>query len=260
MNPPIAPNRPDHPEKRPFVIGICGLAKAGKSTFAERLKHELSRKHVGAVIQPFAAPLKRGLSEMGVDKVDTPDLYRYAAQRIGTDIFRDRCPDHWVGLFRDAVTESPRVLSTETTPSGGVKVTYLDVVIADDVRFQNEVDTVLDLGGMMVYVDAADRLGLRRKSRWSGKRRISTRGKANKVYRHASERLALGMASAFHPVFGFTRGQYPYVSPTDNNDEHCDLRLNAAVDHVAALAMAWHRRSAHPSHPATVCCSDIEEW
>jgi hypothetical protein len=175
--------------KPPIIIGIAGFAKAGKSTFAARLVERLAKDHLGAEIVPFAGPLKRGLAEMGIKKDESPDLYRIAAQRIGTDIVRRENPDHWVDLFERYVRNAPRVIRLEETADNGAKATYRDVIIADDVRFENEVSAIRRLGGIMVYVDAADRLGLVRKRRWGRGYALNRTG----IWRHRSEDLAAKM-------------------------------------------------------------------
>lgn len=192
--------------KKPIIIGIAGFAKAGKSTFAARLVDHLARRHLGAEIVPFAQPLKRGLSCMGIDKDAEPELYRCAAQFIGTDIVRKRRPDHWVDRFKDYAANATRVLKVERTQpdetvsfcgvdlpvhnnvcgGGGTKITYRDIIIADDVRFANEVDAVRSLGGIMVYVDAADRLGLVKRRPFGFGYRLKRTG----IWRHESEDMA----------------------------------------------------------------------
>jgi hypothetical protein len=177
----------------PFVVGICGLAGAGKSTYAAAIKQCLHRQHsLNAEIVPFAAPLKRGLSEMGIEKSAHPALYREAAQILGTNIVRRHSDRWWCDLFRRTVETTPvcQVLGGSLSDPGH-KMIRRDVIIADDVRFMNEVSTIQTLGGVVLYVDAACRLGIVRRSIWTGSPRgVKPRG----IYKHKSEALAVEIA------------------------------------------------------------------
>lgn len=162
-------------ENRPLVVGLCGLAGSGKSTVAEMLRRELHESYrLGVEIIPFAKPLKDGLAAMGIVKGLNPDLYRDAAQRLGTDIVRRRHPNWWCDEFNKAVQSSTA-----------------DVVIADDVRFKNERDTIFYRGGMIFYIDAARRLRVQRRSRW---RRDAWKFVRFGPYRHESESFAIRCA------------------------------------------------------------------
>lgn len=219
---------PDHP----FIVGICGLAGAGKSTFAAALAKRLRESHsLDAEIIPFARPLKDGLAAMGIEKAAHPELYRVAAQQLGTDIVRKRHPDWWCDQFRKAVAYTPRmqlignslgVLQTKcsdidtgsvmTVPDDpdGYTVKRCDVIIADDVRFENEVRTIRNLGGVMVYIDAADRLGLVRRRRiFREESRFHWRLKRSGIHAHKSEDLA---ASWWRPYSWWNDNDWPMTS------------------------------------------------
>lgn len=137
------------------IILLCGQAGSGKSTLARRL-HDL----IGAEIVPMAQPLKeavaaalgcavmdlslqdsknkptkfiinvdRSLEEgsLVLDRVlagegDTP---RRIMQLYGTDVMRERDPDYWVRQWCDKVHSMDA-----------------EYVIADDVRFLNEISFV----------------------------------------------------------------------------------------------------------------------
>jgi hypothetical protein len=127
-----------------ILIGLCGLAGSGKSTVAEHL----TRVHGFSRIR-FAGALKRMLAAAGVthDMLDgsakeepcallcnrTP---RHAMQTLGTEWGR-QCigQDFWIGLWRAEVERWPSMH-----------------IVADDVRFPNELAAVRALGGRIWLV------------------------------------------------------------------------------------------------------------
>lgn len=138
-----------------MIVSFAGLARAGKTTAADILHRIAEARGVEVVRLPFAAPLKDGLAMMGIHKDRHPDLYRKAAQVLGTDIVRAYDDGWWVRQWQEALPNHPCL------------------VIADDARFDNEVGAARDAGGIVVLIDAGDRL--------------DTTGE---TYRHASESLA----------------------------------------------------------------------
>lgn len=250
----------------PFVVGICGLAGAGKTTFANAIKDRLKTDHaMNAEIVPFAKPLKDGLAAMGIRKDESPDLYRVAAQQLGTNVVRHLQPNFWCDRFRETV-ESTRRCTLVNSSTGepvqcddpieqssadpcGYRTINRDVIIADDVRFKNEVETIRDLGGIVLYVDAADRLGLVHYNWLTRRFRIKPFG----IYKHESERLALDAArSILHECEGLPARYIAHVLRTkrwDFRENWTDLHaLKWAYDNceqvttrIARLAR-MHRR------------------
>ena len=137
------------------LIAIAGKASAGKTTLAEELRME----H-GYRICSFAGTLKATLfmflNEAGCHHRDIeryayeekdeviPEVgfsWRQGCQRLGTEWGRALNPNLWVNLWKERVTH------------------YLfagDDVVADDMRFPNEVDAALELGGVLVWVERKD--------------------------------------------------------------------------------------------------------
>lgn len=105
-------------------IAIYGKATAGKTTLAEALYDNAKR----STLARFAGPLKEGLALMGITKEGTPELYRQAAQYIGTDIVRAHNDNWWVELL-DRTYNLIRLTSTDDTR-----------FLIDDVRFENELE------------------------------------------------------------------------------------------------------------------------
>ena len=143
-----------------LVIGLAGPARSGKSYAAATLSRLLARKHnLRSSVESFAKPITMGLVQMGVTKRSHPELHRTAAQKIGTDIFRNHDPNWWVQIM-------DRRLSFEPLSS-------FPVVFIDDVRFANEVRFVMSRG-IQFLIDPGERLDLEQA-----------------MYRHESESMAM---------------------------------------------------------------------
>lgn len=130
-----------------LVVGLCGPEGAGKSTAAAAL-----RSHFASVeVIPFARPLKRMLEALGVPPENlygSPDQKtaavpllnnfsaRVAMQTLGTEWGRRHIgPDIWVRAWR-----------------GEVERSKARVIVADDVRFPNEVDEIRKIGGTVILI------------------------------------------------------------------------------------------------------------
>ncbi len=132
-----------------ILVGLTGLAGAGKSTAARHLVEQ----H-GFVRRPFAAPLKdmlrtlllgQGVPAGDVERMVDGDLKevpcraldgatpRRAMQTLGTEWGRALAPDLWVNAWCRSLAG-------------------LERVVADDVRFENEAATVRAMSGSVVQV------------------------------------------------------------------------------------------------------------
>ena len=128
-------------------IGISGRQQAGKSTVAEYLKENIDN----VLIWGFGTCVKwefleeypalnieytvQDLDRQGVKEVvlDNGKTIRDELIRIGTER-RDEDPDYWVKQWKQHIE-----LAED-----------FDIVIAPDVRFENEVKAIQDLGGMVI--------------------------------------------------------------------------------------------------------------
>lgn len=122
-------------------IAIYGKATAGKTTLAEALDDHITDQFVE--IARFAGPLKDGLAEMGITKEETPELYRQAAQYIGTEIVRSYDVNWWVNLMAQAIELA------SVWDDGD------DYFIIDDLRFPNELEWCEMNGFLTVKIEVS---------------------------------------------------------------------------------------------------------
>lgn len=131
-----------------MLVGLCGPEGAGKTTAARELI-----RHFEADIVPFAAPLKKMLLALGVPHnhlygspaekaMPLPMLEgksaRHAMQALGTEFGRDMIGrDFWANIWL-------RQIKSEDYDA--------DMIIADDVRFENEVEAIKKNGGIVICV------------------------------------------------------------------------------------------------------------
>lgn len=128
-----------------IVIGFVGTKGVGKDTAADILVTKL-----GFVRRKFAQPIKDACSILfqipeshfeGPEKEIVVEKHgmspRQMMQLVGTDMFRHMVnADFWLHHFHDWCTHQP--VNTR--------------VVVTDLRFQNEVDAVKRLGGLVVRI------------------------------------------------------------------------------------------------------------
>ena len=114
------------------VLGLCGVARVGKTTTAELLKQRLKNQGHACVILAFAEPVKEIANYFGWDgKKD--ERGRKLLQQIGTDVGRNYNPSIWVDRWTQRATSFMQQ---------GISV------LTDDVRFQNEIHAIRSVGGL----------------------------------------------------------------------------------------------------------------
>ena len=138
------------PSFKPLLIGLIGRAGAGKTTVANHLEADWHFEQV-ALADPIVAMIHALYAEAGVDGAwaveralkDQPPpqigaSYRRLAQTLGTDWGRHLVhPDLWINIAAHKV-----------------RVAHLHQahVVVSDVRFPNEAQWVLDMGGQLVRI------------------------------------------------------------------------------------------------------------
>jgi len=120
-----------------MFIGIGGLLRAGKTTFAKYIAAEFKESEVSYC--PFSQALKEFAFKLGWNgKKD--EKGRRLLQLLGTEIGRDCINENiWVYFWDRKVQRDQGVGKT--------------VIIADDVRFDNEARRMRELGGLVVGIE-----------------------------------------------------------------------------------------------------------
>lgn len=133
------------PVKNVHVIGLAGPMGCGKSTIATMMVNALPRDKHTAYIISFADALKDLARSLGWNG-EKDEKGRKLLQLLGTDICRN-CIDinyvvwRWYEKIRNYFPV--------------YQVSYCEkrlVIIADDVRFDNEANAILNLGGHIFSV------------------------------------------------------------------------------------------------------------
>lgn len=133
------------------IIGITGLAQCGKTTLSKEISRIAYERGMTPRMMSFAGSLKRGAKEVGAGKELRPELYRLFCQEVGSKM-RDPnyCPPHtgpnyWVDRTREELALLDRGCEQF-------------VLIFDDVRYENEVNLLRELGATLLYVDRGEHL------------------------------------------------------------------------------------------------------
>lgn len=143
---------------QPRIIGIGGLKRSGKDTFARILAEVARERGLAPVILAFADPLRQAAAAAyGVDMASFTDdaskdsvcdawgiTYRQMLINLGAAM-RSTDPDHWVKAWQRAV----RRLS-KTRPYGEPDLPKL--VLVPDLRRVNEVQAIHAAGGLTVLM------------------------------------------------------------------------------------------------------------
>lgn len=132
-----------------IVIGFAGPARVGKSFVTESLKDQAEAAGWNVTVLPFAKPLKDEASANGFGKEVDPEGYRKYCQEVGASARADN-PDHWLDGWRDLLTE---IAQAERADESGTP--YL--VIADDVRYDNELAAIRSGGGTVLFMHPGER-------------------------------------------------------------------------------------------------------
>lgn len=115
-----------------LVIGMGHRARQGKDTVAKALVAECARRGLYAKQYAFADALKAYCRvAFGMRQKDARLL-----QIVGTDVFRASQPDIWVRVLVDTMREQAP-----------------DVALITDMRFPNEADAVVNMGGYTMKVE-----------------------------------------------------------------------------------------------------------
>ena len=180
------------------VIGFTGQARCGKSYLSDRLAKAAFDAGQRPHLVSFAGALKRASAEAGFPKDTKPTEYREFCQTHGAEM-RAQDPDYWVKKTIDEIRELAELENKLVNEDNKF---WEVVVIIDDVRYQNEIDTILRMGGDIVHVTAGDRLPVpharfrRHESEKMAKAIDRTKGSGKKFESFFSTEMPWGKSSA----------------------------------------------------------------
>ena len=141
------------------LIGIMGQKGSGKTTCANHLKD-----NYGFIEKSFADPLKRACQELfsltdhqiygTQQEKETPDKRwfnctpRKMLQFVGTDLLRNNLEKIMPGIGVDIFVHAFKIwYEQEISKNPNINI------VLSDVRFQNEVNLVQELGGIVVKIN-----------------------------------------------------------------------------------------------------------
>lgn len=132
-----------------IVIGLAGYAGVGKTATAAHLSDLAEANGVQALITSFADGVKKAAREVFGWSGEKDAKGRKLLQMIGTDVGRTWNPDIWVDQWRQKAQKFLQIQDSQS-----VKEVYpYRLLLVDDVRFQNEVDAIRDMGGVVVRLN-----------------------------------------------------------------------------------------------------------
>ena len=136
------------------IIGMTGQARCGKTHAAELMCRLAFDGGATPHQVSFAGALKEASAEAGYPKETHPNEYRKFCQEEGA-ARREEDPDYWVNITMEKIRKIREIEDAKLEEGNKF---WEQIVIIDDVRYQNEIDAVLRMGGTMVHVTAGDRL------------------------------------------------------------------------------------------------------
>jgi hypothetical protein len=147
--------------KKPKVIAFTGLMQSGKTTAMQMLQNILPYSNSLKFAQPIYDMQEFIYARAGLTLHEKD---RKLMQYLGTDWGRDKDKDLWLKAW--TTSAKAHLDSKDERPV---------VLVCDDVRFDNEAQTVKDLGGCIVKVHCSE---LRRSERSSltGSSHVSENG------------------------------------------------------------------------------------
>lgn len=213
------------------IIGLTGQARAGKSFVANYIAKRAWEKRMVPVFVSFAGALKKAAAEAGHPKETDPQGYRAFCQTIGAQA-RQQDPYHWVKLTMQEIAE---VAQREQKAIEEGHDVWERVVIIDDVRYRNEVEAIIWMGGLIGHVSAGSRLP-----------------EADAPWRsHDSERMAIAIDETKHDLrlleepgapFEDFQGEEAHVLMLINDTSQDDIKwlLDRHMDIILGLkVMDW---------------------
>ena len=133
-----------------IVTGFAGPARVGKTAITNELVKVAVKAGWRVEVMPFAGPLKREATERGFGKEDNPEGYRKFCQEHGAEM-RAQDENHWLDQWNADLVKL-RNKHWEDDGDGPL------LIIADDVRYENEQQAIRGNGGGLVFLHPGERM------------------------------------------------------------------------------------------------------
>jgi len=130
-----------------ILLGLCGVARSGKDTFFNVTKEVLSERNVNCFKHSFAFSLKTELDDL-------------CKKQLGFSAFTE--DKHQKELIRDVLSAWGQLRRAQSNAYWIDKVKdnlQQGINLITDVRYQNEVTYIKNLGGKILYINRLDETG-----------------------------------------------------------------------------------------------------
>jgi hypothetical protein len=134
-----------------IVIGLCGKAGAGKTTAARILEEDR-----GFVRLPFAGPLKAMARAFGLSAAEMTLFKEIPLERLNWKTPRQFMQFLGTEFGRKLIGENVWVYAWSASLGESAVENFGDIlVVADDVRFENEAVAIREEGGLVIEITRA---------------------------------------------------------------------------------------------------------
>lgn len=209
--------------QQPHIIGIGGLKRSGKDTFARILAEVARERGLAPVILAFADPVRQAAAAAyGVDVSSFTDdarkdticeawgvTYRQMLINLG-EAMRDVDADHWAKAWRRAVVQRSRTRESDKPL----------LVLVPDLRRVNEVQAIHDAGGLTVL--------MRRPG-------VEWNGHETEVLAHLAQHRDDAKAGALGLWYADDNAMSLHYNPTTPGAPMCRLFYDIAIDNPVAV-------------------------
>lgn len=133
--------------KLPRVIGICGVARAGKDTVCLLAQHVLDKTEQNLMRAGFADAVKADLHKLLVSRVG---ISAYTENSAEKELIRPLMVEYGTGLMRKLNED---VWIERMKPQLDLAKTVNTTLCITDVRYKNEVEWIKENEGVIIYVE-----------------------------------------------------------------------------------------------------------
>ena len=135
------------------IIMFSGKARVGKTTAAKKIAELAFLAGMKPIFLPFAKPIKDKAAAEGYTKENAPQEYRAYCQLMGETKRKDD-PDYWIKAWKEELLKQE--LREKKDLNENLKH-WERVIIVDDCRYQNEIETCKELGAILCFVSHGGR-------------------------------------------------------------------------------------------------------